>query len=96
MAATNPNGSSRALTALTTAALALPGLSPDTQAGTPAERQWDVGFFYYDEGEGRMTVESLQQSLTLPLGERFDLTLNAVRDSISGASPIYNLPEIRC
>ncbi len=96
VAATDRTGPQRTLTALTSAALALPGMATESVAGTPAERQWDVGYFYYDEGGDRMTVESLQQTLTLPLGDRFDLTLNGVRDTISGASPVYNLPEIRC
>ncbi|WP_200373126.1 DUF3570 domain-containing protein [Thiocystis violacea] len=96
MAVTDHGLPGRTLTALTGAALALPGLVPDSQAATPTERQWDVGYFYYEEGDDRMRVESLKQSLVLPLGDQLDLTLNGVRDSISGASPIYNLPEIRC
>jgi hypothetical protein len=89
-------GINKTITALTSAALALPGLSSSVQAADPMERQWDVGYFHYEEGGERMRVESLKQSLVLPLGDALDLTLNAVRDTISGASPIYNVPEIRC
>ncbi len=84
------------LAALTSAAFALPGLATPTQAATPEPRQWDLGYFHYQEHGERMRVESLKQRLVLPLGDDWDLTFNGVRDTISGASPIYDLPEIRC
>ncbi|NEV61713.1 DUF3570 domain-containing protein [Thiorhodococcus minor] len=87
---------SKTLTALTSAALALPGMPQTGVAATPEERDWEVGYFYYEEGDDRMTVESLNQSLVVPLGDRLDIRLNGVRDTISGASPIYNVPQIRC
>lgn len=96
MAATDRPPPSKTLSALTSAALALPGLSQQALGAAPADRDWEVGYFYYEEGGDRMKVESLNQSLVLPLGDRLDLTLNGVRDTISGASPIYNVPEIRC
>jgi hypothetical protein len=96
VAVTKDQRAQRTLTALTSAALALPGMASESFGATPAERQWDVGYFYYDEGGDRMTVNTLQQTLTLPLGDHLDLAVNGVRDTISGASPIYNLPEIRC
>lgn len=94
MAATN--GTPSTLAALTSAALALPGMTDSAHAASPTERRWDVGYFLYDEGGERMTVEAVHQTLSLPLGERWDLVINGVWDAISGASPIYNLPEIHC
>lgn len=96
MAATDPNGS-RALAALTGAALALPGMTPTAQGATPASQlELEGGIYYYDEGSGRVTVRAIQQGLITPLGDDLDLSLNLVRDSISGASPVYNVPELSC
>lgn len=84
------------LAALTSAALAIPGLTSLAEAATPEPRQWDLLYFHYREHGERMQVEGLKQRLVLPLGDDWDLTFNGVRDTISGASPIYNLPEIHC
>jgi hypothetical protein len=87
---------SRVLAALTGAALALPGLSDPASAATPAETQFNAGYYYYDEGGRRMTVKTFQQNLTVRLGDAFDMTFGGVRDAISGASPIFNLPRYDC
>ncbi|QIK37533.1 DUF3570 domain-containing protein [Caldichromatium japonicum] len=84
------------LAALTSAALAIPGLASLAEAATPEPRQWDLLYFHYREHGERMQVEGLKQRLVLPLGDEWDLSFNGVRDAISGASPIYNLPEIHC
>ncbi|QGU31870.1 DUF3570 domain-containing protein [Thermochromatium tepidum ATCC 43061] len=86
----------KTLRALSSAALALPGLASSVQATAAMERQWDLGYFNYVEGGARMRVEGLKQGLVLPLGEALELRVNGVRDTISGASPIYNVPVIRC
>jgi hypothetical protein len=96
VAVTERGAGTTTLRALTTAALALPGLSGTVQGAAPAERNWEAGYFYYDEAGGRMSVEAAQQLLTVPVGDQADFTLNAVWDAISGASPIYNIPEIHC
>ena len=95
VAATESPVPHKTLAALTGAALALPGMPP-AQAALPGERQWDLGYFYYDENGDRMTVESLRQTLVLPFEDSVEVTFNGVRDNISGASPIYNLPEFHC
>jgi hypothetical protein len=83
--------------ALTGAALALPGIAGKASAAAPSAKiDLEGGFFYYDEGDGRVQVRTLQQGLVAPLGDDFDITLNAVRDAISGASPVYNVPELSC
>jgi len=87
----------KSLTALTSAALALPGMVDQAQGATPATKiELEGGLFYYDEGADHVEVTSVQQGMVAPLTDDLDLTLNAVWDSISGASPVYNAPDLEC
>jgi Protein of unknown function (DUF3570) len=76
---------------LTCAALALPGLIQTASAGR-VEETYNADFQYgnYQEGGGRMGVDIFEGALSTPLGKSMTATVNVVRDSIAGASPIYN------
>ena len=87
----------KTLAALTSAALALPGMTSQALAATPATQvELEGGLFYYDEGPDRVRVATVQQQALTPVGDDFDVKVNAVYDSISGASPIYNVPTLEC
>ncbi|HEY1077608.1 MAG TPA: DUF3570 domain-containing protein [Fontimonas sp.] len=85
------------LSALTAAALALPGLAQ-------AEMQTDLLYSHYAEADlpgsrtenglssERYTIDSLLFRLTAPLGAQ-SLAVNATVESMSGASPWYIRPE---
>jgi len=82
------------LSALMTAAMALPGI-----AATPAAmaengyRSDDYAISYhrarYVESGDRMEINTEQLGLSLPVGERFETSFSAIRDVTSGASPVY-------
>jgi Protein of unknown function (DUF3570) len=76
---------------LTCAALALPGLIQTASAGR-VEETYNADFQYgnYQEGGGRIGVDIFEGALSAPLGKAMTATVNVVRDSIAGASPIYN------
>ncbi|HMM75145.1 MAG TPA: DUF3570 domain-containing protein [Gammaproteobacteria bacterium] len=83
--------SSRALFALTTAALALPGMR--AAAALPAsEPSATAQFGYYQESDSRMRVEVWHGDLVLPYHDRFELSVSFDRDTYSGATPAYSLP----
>ena len=87
----------KTLAALTSAALALPGMTSQAPAATPATQvELEGGLFYYDEGPDRVRVATVQQQALTPVGDDFDVKLNAVYDAISGASPLYNVPTLEC
>ncbi len=87
MAATN-SPSSR-LAALTAAALALPGMTPRSQAEVLAP-EVDSAFSRYEESNGRMRVDVYQAVGNLPIGDRLGVKANGVKDVVSGASPVAN------
>ena len=90
MVATNPS-----LAALTAAALALPGISSEAQAASPVlSPEAEFNFAYYNENGRRMAVEIYQIDAKAPVGSEFELSFHGVKDVISGASPIFNLPDI--
>jgi hypothetical protein len=78
--------------ALTAAALALPGLA--VQAADANVRNDSVVLSYnhgdYAESNNRMDVRVDQASLTVPVGDRYEVKLNTIRDVVSGASPFSN------
>ena len=76
---------------LTCAALALPGLVQTASAGR-VEEAYNADFQYgnYQEGGGRMGVDIFEGALSAPIGKSMTASVNLVRDTISGASPIYN------
>lgn len=88
MAATKTNDALRALMA---AALALPGMA---QAADPDVRSENISLSYnrgqYSENNKRMDIDVDQVSLTAPIGDRYEIKLNALRDVTSGASPFSN------
>ncbi len=80
------------LSILTAAALALPGMA--AYASDPNVRGDNIALSYYHadytEEQGRMHVKTDQLSLTAPLGARYEVKLNAIRDVPSGASIFSN------
>ncbi|MEQ1557701.1 MAG: DUF3570 domain-containing protein [Methyloglobulus sp.] len=78
-------------TQLTCAALALPGLIQPAVAGR-VEETYNADFQYgnYVESSSRMKVDIFEGALSAPIGKSMTANVNLVRDSISGASPIYN------
>ena len=82
------------LSALMTAAMALPGIT--TIGPVHAEtgyRSDDVVLTYhrahYAESGERMEIDVDQLALSLPVGERFEAAVEVVRDITSGASPVF-------
>ncbi len=72
-------------------------MTTQSPAATPVTKvELEGGLFYYDEGPDRVRVATVQQQGVAPVGDDFDVKLNAVYDSISGASPIYNVPTLEC
>lgn len=84
------------LVALTGAALALPGLLPNkAKAASPIlSPEADFNFAFYNEGGNRMEVEVYQLSAKTPINNQLEIFINGVKDTISGASPMYNAPEV--
>jgi hypothetical protein len=77
---------------LTLAALALPGLTPDTALAGRVEETYDAGFQYghYAESGQRMGVDIFEGAASAPLGKNMTGSVGVVRDVIAGASPVYN------
>lgn len=93
---------SRALTALTTSALAVPGLVTAAHADTPIEQaSADYAFSLYQEddldpgnfsGQGsreRYEVFTHQLEFALPVSQRMDAGVEFLYEKMSGASPWY-------
>lgn len=93
---------SRALTALTTSALAVPGLALPARADTPIEQASAAyAFSYYVEddlspgrfsGSGdrqRYEVLTHQLELDFPVSPRMDVGIDFLQEKMSGASPWY-------
>lgn len=84
---------SNLLKRLSCAALALPGLIPDANAGRVDETyDVDMQYGHYEES-GRMKVNTFESALSMPLGKAMTAMFNVVRDVVSGASPIYNAKD---
>ena len=99
---------SRTLTALTTSALALPGIATPSNADAPIERATaESSFSYYfednlspgdflDDGVGsrdRYEVYTKQLRFDLPVSERMDLGIDFLYEDMSGASPWFVVAE---
>lgn len=98
---------SRTLTALTTSALALPGLATSARADTPIEQASAAyAFSYYLEddlspgkfadGNGsrqRYEVETHQFEFALPVSKRMDLGVDFLYEEMSGASPWFVIAD---
>lgn len=76
---------------LTCAALALPGLVQTASAGR-VEETYNADFQYgnYAEDGGRMEVDIFEGALSTPIGKSMTASVNLVRDTVSGASPVFN------
>lgn len=79
---------------LSLAALALPGLIQPVQAGR-AEETYDSDFQYahYEESGERMKVDVFELSAAAPIGKAFSVSLDLIRDTMSGASPMFNVRD---
>jgi hypothetical protein len=99
---------SRTLTALTTSALALPGIAAPAGADAPIERATaESSFSYYfednlspgdflDDGVGsrdRFEVYTTQLRFDLPVSKRMDLGIDFLYEDMSGASPWFVVAE---
>ena len=93
------------LAALTAGALALPGLAgPAAAEGLSDRIGADYNFSRYSEGKisaskvapgserGRYDIDMHQMRLATPIADRFDLGLDIVHESMSGATPWYVIP----
>jgi hypothetical protein len=75
---------------LSLAALALPGLMQDANAGRVEETyNGDFQYGHYAESNQRMSVDIFEGALSAPIGKSMTASVNLVRDTISGASPRY-------
>ncbi len=79
---------------LTCIALALPGLAQEANAGR-IEETYNADFQYghYEESDQRISVDIYEGALSVPIGKSMTASVNLVRDTISGASPMFNLKD---
>lgn len=94
----------RALLALTSSALALPGIAGKSQAATPAtETSLDYKYSRYSEDDisrgktsspdtERYEIDSHQFRLLRPWGDAYDVTVDLLYETMSGASPWFIMP----
>ena len=98
--------SNSALRALTSGALALGGMAGNALADAPVNRyEAEYNFSYYIEDDianekavagseqGRYEIEWHQLNFTVPVGERWDVGIELVNESMSGASPWFVVPD---
>ena len=89
VAATKTN----ALKALSAAALTLPGMLPNANAGIPSEGpKIDFQYGHYAESDDRVSVNVYQGSVLLPIAQAAELSSNWVVDTWSGATPVLTMP----
>jgi len=101
------NGISPALAALTTAAMALPGISPTVKAAVAAnEPKLSLQYTFYDEDSipsgdaapeagdrDRYEIDVLQVQFLYPLNDKLQITTGFVYDDMSGSSPWFIRPD---
>lgn len=79
------------LLALTSAALALPGIG---NAALPAaDAHGTVQYGEYRESADRMRARIYHADAVLPLSERTEFTVSLDQDTYSGATPLFSLPS---
>lgn len=85
-----------AVSALMTAALALPGVSAEANTGNYRSPDPVVNYHQakYDEQGNRMSVETQQVSLTVPVARDYEVNMTVIEDITSGASPVVNFLDI--
>ncbi len=81
----------KALAALTTAALSLPGLNA-TAAVPAAQIEANVSYGHYQESDNRMQVDIYHADAIIPLSDRIELAFSMDRDTYSGATPAFSMP----
>lgn len=82
----------KALAALTSAALSLPGLS--AQAAIPSSSvKTNISYGHYQESDDRMQVDIYHADAVIPLSDRLEVAFSLDRDTYSGATPAFSLPE---
>lgn len=85
----------QSLTALNLAALALPGLMHEAQAGRVDEAyQGEFQYGHYAESDKRIDVDIFEAAFAVPVGSAMTGRVNIVRDTISGASPTHNQVDL--
>ncbi len=96
--------SSRALRALASGALSLPGLAGSASADSPIDGlRADYSFSYYSEDDikaskvasgsrERYEIEAHQLRMSAPIMDRFDVTWDFTYETMSGATPFYIEP----
>lgn len=85
------NKAINALTKLNLAALALTGVMQDANAGRVEETyNGDFQYGHYSESGNRMSVDIFDMAVSAPIGKSMTFAASAVRDVISGASPLTN------
>lgn len=84
-------GTSAALLALTSAALALPGM-PLSAAPPQGSARVTTSFNHYEESDDRLQAQVYRASVVAPLTDRLELSFNSSRDTYSGATPAFNIP----
>lgn len=81
----------KALAALTTAALSLPGLH--AVAAIPAANvKTNISYGHYEESSNRMKVDVYHADAVLPINDRIELAFSLDRDTYSGATPAFSMP----
>ncbi len=82
------------INSLSLAALALPGLMQDAHAGRAEETyNADILYGHYAESNQRMSVDIVNVSASAPIGKAFTLAVDFVSDTMSGASPMFNMKD---
>ena len=85
---------SNALQVFRAAALALPGVTAETQATLPDEKPtFDFQYARYQESSDRIAVDVYQGSAVLPLAQTAQVSVNWTVDTFSGATPVLTMPE---
>ena len=102
-----PSSISPALAALTTAAMALPGISPAVKAGVAANQpKLSVAYTRYDEDSipsgdsdpmagdrDRYEIDVAQIQFLYPVNDKWQITSGFVYDDMSGSSPWFVRPD---
>jgi hypothetical protein len=82
-----------AIAALTSAALGLPGIQ--SNAAVPiAQPELNLQYGHYQESDNRMKVDVYHLDFVVPFVDRLELAFSIDRDTYSGATPAFSMPEI--
>lgn len=81
-----------ALKSLTALALALPGITESKAEGQVLKPKTDLMYAKYSDGKKRYKIDVFQLMLQAPLGKKWDFSITAGRDVMSGASVAFYVP----